>query len=266
MPFVDAIGYGTLVGLSLGLTGGGGAIFAVPLLVYGVGLDFRAAVALSLATVGTTALYGALLGARRGSVLWGAGLVLGASGAMSAPFGAIIGTQLSERVSLLLFSAVMLVVAARMLRSASQMPAGGMSWIACDGTAQGQIPAFTLRCASKLAAAGCLTGVLSGIFGVGGGFLLVPALTAVLSLQMMTATATSLVAIVLISASGFVANLGKVAAEDTIPGLCFLFGALLGMSVAAPIRSRVSDKALRRVFGVMVLVAVAVVVARNVAG
>ncbi|MFY8216203.1 MAG: TSUP family transporter, partial [Chthoniobacterales bacterium] len=77
--------FGAIVGLSLGLTGGGGSIFAVPLLVYGLSMDFRRAVALSLAVVGLTALYGAVVQARQGRVLWGAGIVLGIGGVLSAP-------------------------------------------------------------------------------------------------------------------------------------------------------------------------------------
>ena len=101
-----------IVGLSLGLTGGGGSIFAVPLLVYGLGLDFRSSVALSLAVVGLTSAYGAALQARQGHVLWGAGAVLGLGGVLAAPLGAWIGAQMPQRLSLLLFAALMVFIGA----------------------------------------------------------------------------------------------------------------------------------------------------------
>ena len=110
-----ALVYGVIVGLSLGLTGGGGSIFAVPLLLYGLGLDFRRAVAVSLAVVGLTALYGAVLQARRGHVLWGAGAVLGLGGVMAAPLGGWIGARLPAQLSLLLFAALMIFIGERML-------------------------------------------------------------------------------------------------------------------------------------------------------
>ncbi|GEM_PF-2379422 len=90
------LAFGMIVGLSLGLMGGGGLIFAVPLLVFGLGLEFRHAVTLSLAVVGITALYDAILQPRRGHVLWGAGAVLGAGGVVAAPIGAWFLTNLPD--------------------------------------------------------------------------------------------------------------------------------------------------------------------------
>ena len=168
--------YGGIVGLSLGFTGGGGSIFAVPLLVYGLGLDFRSAVALSLAVVGLTAAYGAAIQAREGNVLWRAGAVLGLGGILSAPLGARIGTQMPERLSLLLFAALMAFIGLQMLRRKDAGLDGvPLSWMRCQREA-GEKPRFSFSCAGKILGAGALSGLLSGIFGVGGGFLIVPAL------------------------------------------------------------------------------------------
>lgn len=101
---------GSIVGISLGLTGGGGSIFAVPLLVYALGLELRRAVALSLAIVGLTALFGALIQGRHGRVLWKAGGTLGAGGIVAAPLGARVGEWLPEPIALYLFAALMGVV------------------------------------------------------------------------------------------------------------------------------------------------------------
>lgn len=256
--------YGAIVGLSLGLTGGGGSIFAVPLLVYGLGLDFRSAVALSLAIVGLTAAYGAALQARAGNVLWRAGAVLGFGGVLAAPLGAWIGGRMPERLSLLLFAALMVFIGLRMLRrkDASADLDIPRSWLRCERRAGGQ-PHFSFSCAGKVFSAGALSGVLSGIFGVGGGFLIVPALLVVACLSIERALATSLVGIALIAASGFAAN-----ASHLTPGIgplagWFLAGSALGMTAGVRAKSLLPARALSILFGISVLGVAAYVVARN---
>lgn len=243
---IDAVLCGALVGISLGLTGGGGSIFAVPLLLYVLGLPLREAVAVSLAVVGLTALYGALL--QRGSVVWGAGALLGAGGILGAPFGAWLGIALPDAVTLWLFAALMLLIGAKMWRStgAAEVPLTAFS---CRRDPDGVLR-FRWSCAGKLVAAGALTGVLSGVFGVGGGFLVVPALLLVTAMPMDRALATSLVGIFLISAAAFSANL---VALETFPlpvAGWFLLGGALGMSGGAALKSRLSALLLRKIFAV----------------
>jgi uncharacterized membrane protein YfcA len=252
--------YGALVGLSLGLTGGGGSLFAVPLLVYGLGLDFRKAVALSLVVVGSTALYGAALQARGRQVLWGAGAVLGLGGVISAPLGAIIGEHTPERLSLLLFALIMVVVGIQMLRGRLET---AISALACKHSAVGELR-FNLACATKLLLAGLAAGMLSGIFGVGGGFLLVPALLIVTAIPVERAMATSLVAIFLISTSGFVAHLDQFSVQHARTSLVFLLGSGLGMTVGAYVKHRIPSAVLRKIFGILVLATAAFVIFRNV--
>lgn len=244
--------YGAVVGLSLGLTGGGGSIFAVPLLIYGLGLDFRQAVAVSLAVVGLTALYGAALQARRGHVLWGAGAVLGLGGVAAAPLGALIGSRLPAQLSLALFAGLMVFIGARMLRRAGDPSDVPLSWISCERRADGR-PKFSPLCAGKLLSAGAVTGILSGVFGVGGGFLVVPALLVVTCVSIERALATSLVGIFLISASGFAANSGNLTAEVTPLALTFLAGSALGMTVGTWAKKFVAAAVLSKIFGVSVI-------------
>jgi hypothetical protein len=257
---------GSLVGLSLGLTGSGGSIFAVPLLVYGLGTSFREAVAVSLAVVGSTALYGALLQAKKGQVLWGAGTLLGAGGILSVPLGSRIGALLPQRLSLLLFSLLMVVIAVRMLRgvrgSTDEVSA---SWISCTVEPAGT-PRFTPQCAMKLLGAGMVTGILSGIFGVGGGFLLVPALLVVLRIPAQRAMATSLVAIFLIALSGFVANYKELAGGQISTELGFLAGAAAGMTVGVQMKSYFPEATLRLTFSLLVLATALFVVVKNLSG
>jgi uncharacterized membrane protein YfcA len=254
-----ALLYGALVGLSLGLTGGGGSIFAVPLLVYGLSLDFRKAVAFSLVVVGSTALYGAVLQARNHKVMWRAGALIGLGGVASAPLGALIGAHTPERLSLLLFALIMAVVGIQMLKGHI---IAGVAALACQHTASGELR-FSLSCAAKLFFAGLVTGILSGIFGVGGGFLLVPALLIVAALPVEGAMATSLVAIFLISLSGFVAHIDQFSVDDAQMAFTFLLGSGLGMTIGAETKAHLPSTTLRRLFGALVLGTAAFVVFRN---
>jgi uncharacterized membrane protein YfcA len=254
--------YGAIVGLSLGPTGGGGSIFAVPMLVYGLGLDFRGAVALSLAVVGLTSAYGAILQARRGHVLWRAGAVLGAGGILAAPVGAWLGAQMPQRLSLLLFAAIMVFIGMRMLRARNGSSEVPLSWIRCQRRADGH-PHFSFACAGKLLVAGALSGILSGIFGVGGGFLLVPALIIVACVNIERALATSLVGIALIAASGFAANAGHLDEGAGAVALGFLGGSVAGMTLGAWGKTFVPARGLNILFGLGVLGAAAFVLLKN---
>lgn len=255
--------YGGIVGLSLGLTGGGGSIFAVPLLVYGLELDFRSAVALSLAIVGLTSAYGAALQARLGHVLWGAGAVLGLGGILAAPLGAWIGTLMPQRLSLLFFACLMVVIGVRMLRRTNMGDTDvPLSWIRCQSRADGH-PHFSFACAGKLFGAGAVSGVLSGIFGVGGGFLVVPALLVVACVSIERALATSLVGISLIAASGFIANASHLAPQHWILAGLFLAGSAVGMTIGVWAKTMVSPRVLSLVFGLSVLGVAAFVILRN---
>ncbi len=254
--------FGGIVGLSLGLTGGGGSIFAVPLLVFGLGLDFRRAVAVSLAVVGITALYGAILQARRGHVLWGAGAVLGAGGILAAPLGARIGAMLPAQLSLILFAGLMLFIGVRMLRKKAAPGDVPLSWVQCERRPDG-LPKFSSRCAAKLAGAGAITGVLSGIFGVGGGFLVVPALLVVTCVSIERALATSLVGIFLISTSGFAANAGSLMPGDwTLAGI-FLGGSAIGMSGGIVLKQWIPARGLQKLFGFSVIGTAIYVILKN---
>ena len=254
-----ALVLGSLVGLSLGLTGGGGSIFAVPLLVYGLHLDFREAVTLSLAIVGSTALYGASIQARRKVVLWGAGVVLGLGGIITAPFGAVLGHHIPDRLSLMMFAGLMLLVGTQMIAGRSDMV---IAAVACQRTPQGDLR-FSWGCGAKLLATGAIAGVLSGIFGVGGGFLLVPALILVTGISIDSAMATSLVSIALISASGFLANLTSLNPEGFSIGALFFLGSVVGMTFGASVKRLLPSHTLRRIFGTVIIVTALVLLARN---
>jgi uncharacterized membrane protein YfcA len=217
-------------------------------------MGFRDAVVVSLAVVGLTALYGAVLQSRGKTVLWGAGCVLGLGGILFAPLGAKLGVLMPETMALLLFSGLMIFIGLRMWKAkkegATDVP---LPAIRCEQDEEG-LPKFTTKCAFKLLAAGAISGVLSGIFGVGGGFLLVPALLMVTGIAMHRALATSLVAIALISTSGLASNLWLTPHWPgwIVPGL-FLGGAALGMTGGAALKPLFPPLILQRLFSAAVL-------------
>ncbi|TVQ25679.1 MAG: sulfite exporter TauE/SafE family protein [Spirochaetaceae bacterium] len=250
MDMTLAVVFGLLVGLSLGLTGGGGSILAVPLLIYGLGMELRAAVAISLAVVGLTSLFGAVIQARSGNVLWKAGAILGLGGIIAAPFGAQLGTRIPEDISLVLFAALMIFVGARMARRERPAPEVPTGRFTCPLDEQGR-PAGGITCALKLGAAGLMTGVLSGFFGVGGGFLLAPALIFVAGVSIDRALATSLVAIALTAVSGFIANFAAAYGSPVALTAVFAAGSWAGMVGGAWLKQYLSPVVLRRIFAVV---------------
>ncbi|HWQ03298.1 MAG TPA: sulfite exporter TauE/SafE family protein [Candidatus Nitrosotenuis sp.] len=169
-----------LMGLSLGLLGGGGSILAVPILVYVFRVDAHAAVALSLVLVGSTALAAALLHQREARVDWRAGFLFAACGAPVSLLGAAAAKRLSGELLLSLFAALMLIVGAAMLRKRAERE---------SGEAPHHFVALVL--------CGALVGFLTGFLGVGGGFLIVPALVLFLGKPMKHAVGTSLIIIAL---------------------------------------------------------------------
>lgn len=262
--------FGAIVGLSLGLTGGGGAIFAVPLLVYGLGIDPREAVAISLASVGATSLVGFLHRWKLGQVEVRTGLLFATAGMVGAPIGTWIAGFLPEAVLLLSFAGLMVVVAVRLWQQAAHpiLPepacrspehADGPT---CQRDAAGQL-LLTSRCAALLLVVGVLTGVLSGVFGVGGGFVIVPALVLFSSMSIHRAVGTSLMVIALVSVSGVTSQLWAGRAIAPVVTVLFVIGGIAGLFAGQQIGRKLSGPALQKVFVVAILAVAAFVIIRN---
>jgi len=219
-----------LIGVSLAVLGSGGSIITVPVLVYVAGVPVHAAVGMSLVIVGTTAAAGSYLQSRGGGFHRRAAAVFAATGAA----GAFVGARLTHLVSgdtlMAIFAALMLLAGWRMLAWA--MPAEAAR--AC------RIP----RCL----AAGLSLGVLTGFLGIGGGFLIVPALVLVAGLDMKRAVPTSL-AIIAFNAAGGLAGQLRYASFDWPLTAAFLGSALCGMVGGSMLSRRMSSDALRRGFG-----------------
>ncbi|WP_010535256.1 sulfite exporter TauE/SafE family protein [Brachybacterium squillarum] len=238
-----------LVGLSLGLLGGGGAILTLPLLTTVAGLGPREAVGGSLLVVGSSALLGVLLRRRGGGIRWRAALVLGGGGVIGAQLGQVFGRQVPPAVLMVVFGLVMLVSAAHMIRG--RRPRGPADEGA--GSPPGSHDAAPRVSWVRTALLGLGVGVLTGFVGAGGGFLLVPALVLGLGLPMPVAVGTSLVVIAANSVSGLA---GYLAAGGSVGPMVLgvTAAALLGTVLGTRLAGRVPAAALRRGFGVLVLV------------
>lgn len=186
-----------LVGLSLGLLGGGGSILTVPIFVYALGFETKPAIAMSLAVVGTVSLVGALRHWSAGNVQPKVALLFAAAAMPGSFLGARLAAFVSGSVQLMLFAAVMLVAAYFMLRPARL---GGTS----PEHAQQPMPL------AKIGVMGLAVGVLTGLVGVGGGFMIVPALVLLGRVPMKPAVGTSLLVIAMNSAAAFAGYLGRV--------------------------------------------------------
>lgn len=264
-----SIAAGGLVGLSLGLTGGGGAIFAVPLLVYWIGVDPRTAVSISLVTVAATAFVGAVERWWHGHVEFRTGLLFAAAGMLTAPVGGWLGDRLPPRMLLAAFAVLMLVIALRMWHKASDQTerAAGSIFAAgvgptCGRDAEGRLR-MTTRCFMLLSLVGLGVGLLSGLFGVGGGFLIVPALVAFATMDVFRAVGTSLLVITLVGASAVASQL---MAGRTIPPdvtACFVAGGVPALFVGSWIGRRLGGPTLARVFAVAILLVAVFVIAKS---
>ncbi|MGV3483558.1 MAG: sulfite exporter TauE/SafE family protein [Planctomycetaceae bacterium] len=261
--------FGAIVGFSLGLTGGGGAIFAVPLLVYGLATAPSEAVGISLASVGAMSAVGLLKRWRTGQVEPKPGFIFAVAGMLGTPVGSWLAGQVSEQMLLLLFSALMLLVAVRMWTGArraealvSCAPADDDQGPTCRRDAAGVLR-LTSRCAILLAVIGIATGVLAGLFGVGGGFVIVPALVVFSGMPIHRAMGTSLLVITLISLAGVSSHLLMGRSIPLATTLPFVAGGVLGMWLGILTAGRLSGPALQRAFSVAIIAVAIFVISKN---
>ncbi len=242
-----ALALGLLIGVLLGRLGGGGSILAVPALVYGTGLPLGAAIPTSLLVVGVSSTTALLPRLRQ--VRWRIAGIFGAAGALAAFAGTAVNRLLDPRVVLVGFALLMVAAATRMLSKDvpgggdCALPSGGINWRGC-------LP--------KSVGAGVAVGFLTGLFGVGGGFLIIPALVLLLGLPMAVAVGTSLVIIVLNSAAGFAAHAGDAALDWGVVA-AFTAAAVAGSLIAGRFSTKLPADRLRRGFAYLVLAVAAFV-------
>ena len=240
---------GLLIGMSLGALGGGGSILAVPALVYAAGQDPKQATTTSLVLVTLTALIGIAPHWRAGRVRFVAGAVFGLAGVGGSLLGSHWNKSANPDVLLLAFSGLMLVAAFAMWRRANRTPVA-------TGEPEAPSAGLTPAVAVKVVLAGTFVGLLTGFFGVGGGFVIVPALVLALGFTMSEAVGTSLLVIAINSVVALSTRLqtGSIEWSTVIP---FTVASMIGVVIGSRLASTRDSSSLQRWFvGLLVVVAV----------
>lgn len=246
--FVIGLVLSAVIGLSLGLIGGGGSILTVPILVYLLGVGPHEAVGMSLAVVGATSILGSYMHWRRDNVDISTGLLFGVAGIVGALLGSPLTKLVSPELLLLIFGLLMLVVAVSMIwrrnnkiSEATRKP----------HPVQGII-------------AGLGVGVLTGFLGVGGGFLIVPALVFFGGLNMKKAIGTSLFVIFLNCAAGLIGHMSQNFFDWGLTGIVMSL-AVAGAIIGTILSQRIAAQRLQSLFAVLVLGVAAFLVVKNYA-
>lgn len=244
------IALAVLVGVSLGLLGGGGSILTVPLLAYVAGMDAKQAIATSLLVVGVTSAVGAVSHARGGRVQWRTALLFGATAMAGAYAGGHLARFIPGTVLLIGFAVMMIATAVAMLR-------GRQNAVEPKGERSRSLPV------GKIILEGLVVGLVTGLVGAGGGFLVVPALVLLGGLSMPVAVGTSLVVIAMKSFAGLAGYLSSVQIDWAVAGMVTA-AAVVGAIIGARLTSLVDPDLLRKGFGWFVLIMSAVILGQEI--
>ena len=229
-----------VIGLSLGVLGGGGSILTVPILVYVAGFEAKEAIAASLFVVGVTSAVSVLSHARSGRVMWRTGLIFGAAGMVGAFAGGLLGGHIPGQILLIAFAAMMVATSVAMLRGRKKKDDDGAA------PARRELPL------GRVLLDGAVVGLVTGLVGAGGGFLVVPALALLGGLPMSVAVGTSLVVIAMKSFAGLAGYLTTVQLDWGIT-LGVTAAAIVGSLIGSGLAGRIPEAALRKAFGWFVL-------------
>ena len=231
--------FAALIGLALGTLGGGGSILTVPVFVYVLGFDPKLSIAMSLPVVGTAALVGVISHWRAGNVRLQTAAIFGSVAMVGSYSGARASVLLSGRLQLLILGSVMIAAAASMLRSAIR-----------DGqVAAADSPPHP----AVMLSVGFGVGILTGVIGIGGGFLIVPAFVILGRVPMKAAVGTSLLVIAMNSASGYLGHRGlEVIPWDFV--VRFTAVAVAGILAGTALVRHISTRQLKRAFAVLLVV------------
>jgi uncharacterized membrane protein YfcA len=236
---------GGLIGVLLGGLGGGGSILTVPALVYVLGQSPQAAVTASLLIVGSNSAFGAMLYTRTGCPDWRVALTFGGVGMVAAFFTAQLSALFSSQVLMSLFAGLMLVIGLAMLLRRNGRPSAGLraGW-------------------PVVLASGAVVGAITGFLGVGGGFLIVPALVMLVGMPMQQAVGTSLIVIAMNSLAGIAGHWGDALPDLGLIGV-FTGAGFVGIWAGKWLNQRLPTELLKRGFAVFVIGLAVVLLADN---
>ena len=243
---------GMLVGFSLGLVGGGGSILAVPLMVYVVGVaEPHVAIGTSAIAVAANAAINLSNHARGGTVIWSCALIFAAAGMAGAFGGSILGKMMDGQRLLALFALVMIVIALLMLKTRSRIGLPDVK------VSMANMPAIV--------SLGLATGTMSGFFGIGGGFLIVPALMLATGMPIMNAVSSSLVAVTAFGLTTAASYAWSGLVSWALAGL-FVAGGIAGGLVGTRSARHLAERrgALNIVFAVVIIAVALYMLARNI--
>lgn len=250
---LTALALGSLIGLTLALTGAGGGILAVPALTLGLGWTMTEAAPVALLTVAVAAAIGMASALRRGYVRIRAALLISAAGILVAPLGIALSHRLPETGLRLLFAAVMLIVATRLwLVSRGKLPATQRAKSCVINTRTGRI-IWTAESFAKLSLIGLLSGTATGLLGVGGGFIVVPALIRCSNISMNGIISTSLAVIALISSGAVISSYSSGHLPINASSGLFVAGAIIGMLLGRSFAESLPAARLQQGFAVLVV-------------
>lgn len=259
MPLIEGLQLlpillGLFVGVLLGLTGAGGGIIAVPLLVFGMGMTVADAAPVGLLAVAMAAAFGAVLGLKDKILRYKAAAVMSIAGVILSPLGLYTAGQIPNRPLAGIFGGVLIYVSVTMYLKAHR-ELRGIAGADDDvgppcllDTTRGKL-IWTLRCFRTMLASGAVMGFLSGLLGVGGGFVIVPALKKTTNLPMKAIVATSMGVITLVSLGGVIGATLKGVMEWSVAAP-FALGAVSGMLVSRPLAQKISGPRLQQSFAI----------------
>ena len=242
---------GLIVGFALGVTGAGGSIVAVPLLMFALDMRPQDAMGASLGAVAAAAMVGALIRRQEGNAPdWTAAIGLAVTGMLFAPLGRWVSQQANEQLVLILFALLASFLALRMWHGAKRAP---------EQSLRRPLPLGSMT----LPLAGIGVGLLAGFFGVGGGFLIVPLLRLYAGQSMERAISTSLLVIALVGSSGYLYHVLSSPANDPLALSLLALGGIAGILAGTAVCERLSGRSLQQGFAGFVLLIMAVVLVQN---
>lgn len=244
-PVIIALLLAVIVGVAIGLFGGGGAILTLPILTYVAGFPTNQAIAMSLVIVGTTSAINAVRHAVNHRVKWKIGWIFAIGSMVGSFVGGLVSSYIPSTVLMIIFGVVMLAASIGMLRGrkSEAVETSPKMWL--------------------MVVLGTVIGVIAGLVGAGGGFLIVPALALFGGLRMNNAVATSVFIIALQSATGLLGHLGQTTIP-WIPTLVFTAVAVVGSYIGASFIGKVPEDKLKKGFGIFVLAMAVFVVGEQI--
>ena len=262
-----AVNLGLIIGLSLGLTGAGGGILAVPALIFGLGLTLPQAAPIALIAVGSAALVGALQALRQGNVRYKAAILMAIAGGLTAPFGLWAAHYSNPDWLNICFAVVLFLVALRMWHQAKKKQSlpmndtGPLPAKVCVLSPQNGKFIWTISTAFTLAGIGAVSGFFTGLLGIGGGFIIVPAMAYFSNAKMDNIVPTSLMVIALVSATTVISAFSQ-GLSITAPQWMFISCTIFGMIGGRLVAPRIPASLWQRLFAVVCTIVAVVLLAR----